>query len=63
MVSCRLLMRTSVSHDGSLSYRIGLFLSEKLSFTTTFLLNFTDLHTGRGTDAHVMPGLTFGLRF
>ena len=38
-------------------------LSEKLSFTTTFLINFTDLHTGRGTDAHVMPGLTFGLRF
>ena len=38
-------------------------LSQNLGFTTTFLLNFTDLSTGRGTDAHVMPGLTLGLRF
>jgi hypothetical protein len=38
-------------------------LNQKLSLTSTFLLNFTDVHTGRGTDAHVMPGLTFGLRF
>lgn len=37
--------------------------NEKLSLTSTFLLNFTDVHTGRGTDAHVMPGLTFGIRF
>ena len=29
----------------------------------TFLLNFTDLDTGRGTDADVMPGVTFGVRF
>jgi hypothetical protein len=38
-------------------------LTTKISFTTTFLLNFTDLDTGGGTDAHVMPGLTFGVRF
>lgn len=38
-------------------------LNEKLSLTSTFLLNFTDIHTGRGTDAHIMPGLTFGVRF
>jgi hypothetical protein len=38
-------------------------LSETLSATGTFLLNFTDLETGRRSDADVMPGLTFGLRF
>jgi len=38
-------------------------LSQKVSFMATFLLNFTELDTGRGTDAHVMPGLTFGFRF
>ncbi len=34
-----------------------------LSLTGTFLLNLTDLDTGRGRDADVMPGLTFGVRF
>ena len=38
-------------------------LNQQLSLTSTFLLNFTDLDTGRGTDASVMPGLTFGVRF
>jgi hypothetical protein len=38
-------------------------LTPKLSVTGTFLLNLTDLDTGRGTDAHAMPGLTFGVRF
>lgn len=38
-------------------------VSDRVSLTATFLLNFTNLHTGFGTDAHVMPGLTFGLRF
>src|SRR3989449_2839442 len=42
---------------------VDYMLTPKISFTTTFLLNFTDLHTGGGTDAHVMPGLTFGVRF
>lgn len=28
-----------------------------------FLLNITDLETGRGSDADVMPGLNFGVRF
>jgi hypothetical protein len=38
-------------------------ISPKVSLTATFLLNFTDLDTGGGTGAHVMPGLTFGVRF
>jgi hypothetical protein len=38
-------------------------LNRTIALTTTFLINFTDLHTGGGTDAHVMPGLTFGVRF
>ena len=38
-------------------------LSPKLSVTGTFLLNITDLDTGHGTNAHAMPGLTFGVRF
>jgi len=29
----------------------------------TSLVNFTDLHTGAGTGADVMPGLMFGVRF
>lgn len=37
--------------------------TENLKVTGTFLLNLTDLDTGRGSDAHVMPGLTFGVRF
>ena len=38
-------------------------LNEKISLTSTFLLNFTDIDTGRGNDANVMPGLTFGIRY
>ncbi len=38
-------------------------VSDRVSFTSTFLLNFTDLDTGFGRGADVMPGLTFGLRF
>ena len=38
-------------------------LNEKLSLTSTFLINFTDIHTSRGNNAHIMPGLTFGIRF
>ena len=38
-------------------------LNQRLSLISTFLLNFTDVNTGRGTDASVMPGLTFGIRF
>lgn len=38
-------------------------LNEKLSLASTFLINFTDIHTSRGNDAHIMPGLTFGIRF
>ena len=38
-------------------------LNNNLALTATFLLNFTDVNTGRGSDASVMPGLTFGVRF
>lgn len=38
-------------------------ISRTVSLTTDFLLNFTDLNTGGGTGANVMPGLTFGVRF
>lgn len=42
-----------------LDYRV----SQLVSLTANFLLNFTDLDTGGGTGANVMPGLTFGIRF
>lgn len=38
-------------------------MTEKLALTANFLINFTDIDTGHGKDAHVMPGLTFGIRF
>lgn len=38
-------------------------LADGLNITGTLLLDFTDLNTGRGSDAHVMPGLTVGVRF
>lgn len=38
-------------------------LTDTLNVTATFLLTFTDLNTGRGTGADIMPGLTFGVRF
>ncbi|MBI2884874.1 MAG: hypothetical protein HYY15_01730 [Candidatus Omnitrophica bacterium] len=34
-----------------------------MSLTAAFLLNFTNLNTGGGTGADVMPGFAFGLRF
>jgi len=33
------------------------------TLTANALVNFTNLRTGFGTDADVMPGLTFGVRF
>jgi hypothetical protein len=38
-------------------------VDHRISLTTTFLLNFTDLDLGRGNNTTVMPGLTFGLLF
>lgn len=38
-------------------------LADGLNITGTFLLNFTDLDTGRGSRAHVMPGFSVGVRF
>lgn len=42
---------------------IDFAVSKSISLTADFLLNFTDLDTGGGTGANVMPGLTFGVRF
>lgn len=38
-------------------------LNDMIGLTATFLLNFTDLDTGPGSNTNVMPGLTFGVRF
>lgn len=38
-------------------------LTQSPRLTSTFLLNFTGVDTGNGTGTHVMPGLTFGVRF
>lgn len=38
-------------------------LNSGASLTSTMLLDFTNLHTGDGTGADVMPGFTFGVRF
>ena len=38
-------------------------LGDKPSVTGTLLLNFTDLDTGRGSGADVMPGFTIGVPF
>ena len=38
-------------------------LTQQVSLTSTFLLNLTDLDTGSGNDTHVMPGVTFGIRY
>jgi hypothetical protein len=38
-------------------------LNRNVSATATFLLNITDVDAGFRTHHHVMPGLTFGLRF
>jgi hypothetical protein len=38
-------------------------LTNTLSVTGTLLINFTDLDTGGGTGADVMPGFTIGVRF
>jgi hypothetical protein len=38
-------------------------LTDTISVMATFLLNLTDLDTGRGSGTTVMPGLTFGVRF
>ena len=38
-------------------------LESGTSLTATALVNFTNLHTGFGSGADVMPGFTFGVRF
>jgi hypothetical protein len=46
-----------------LGFGVDYALTSSLNLTGTFLLNFTDLDTGRGSGRNVMPGLTFGVRF
>ena len=36
---------------------------ENVAVYAAFLVNLTDLDTGRGSDADVMPGVTFGAKF
>src|SRR5262249_8111798 len=38
-------------------------LNRNVSATANLLLNLTDIDTGVGSHPHVMPGLTFGVRF
>ena len=38
-------------------------LTDSLNLIGTLLINFTDLDTGRGSDARMMPGFTVGVRF
>ena len=38
-------------------------LNEEQSLTADLLVSFTDLHTGRGSNADVMPAIMVGLRF
>lgn len=38
-------------------------VDDRISLTSTFLLNFTDLEPRPGTHTTVMPGLTVGVRF
>ena len=38
-------------------------VDERMTLTSTFLLNFTDLEPRPGTHTTVMPGLTVGVRF
>lgn len=38
-------------------------LTPGVNLTSAFLVNFTDLNTGAGSGADVMPGFTVGLRF
>lgn len=53
--------------DTSFLIPIGIGLdhrvTERMSLTADFLLNFTDLNVGAGRTTTVMPGLTFGVRF
>lgn len=38
-------------------------ISPKVSLSATGLVNFTHLRTGAGSEANVMPGFSFGIRF
>ena len=56
-------------HEGDTSWLVPVGVSVDyrvtrwLSLDGTFLMNFTDLDTGRGTGASFMPGFTLGVRF
>lgn len=38
-------------------------VNPSLAMTANFILNFMDLDTGNGKDAHLVPALMFGVRF
>ena len=57
------LYRSDTSFLIPIGVGLDFALNQHVSLTSTFLLNFTDVDTGRGADANVMPGLTFGARF
>ena len=56
-------LRSDTSFLIPLGVGLDYALNENISLTSTFLLNFTDIDTGSGNDANVMPGLTFGIRY
>ena len=57
------LYRSDTSFLIPIGVGLDFALNQQVRLTSTFVLNFTDVDTGRGTDANVMPGLTFGVRF
>lgn len=46
-----------------LGFGLDYAITQRMALTADFLINFADLDTGHGKDAHVMPGLYFGVRF
>ena len=46
----------------SIGVGLDIALNQQVSLSSTFLLNFTDVDTGRRMGASVMPRLTFGDR-
>lgn len=46
-----------------LGVEYGYAINPRLDFTASAMVNLTDLNTGAGSGADVMPALAFGLRF
>ena len=56
------IQRSDTSFLIPISAGLDFSLNQQVRLTSTFLLNFTSVDMGRGTDANVMSGLTFGVR-